>query len=261
MRVIRGVTFLRFPSFIYLRSLQTVSTVGSRIGNELKWGDPVKVLIATAHRLLSEGVACLLASSHDIEVVGLHKTVAELLAQTDTLQPDAIIMTGKFPDGGGSELIAQVKQTYGSTAILVVSPAAEEDFVWALDAGAAGYIGPECSAREFVDAVRRVVSGEAVVTGVDRRSMATTPVATESDHKVAAAMVTLTPREKEVLSLLSHGLSNRQIAKDLFLSEHTIRTHVQNLRSKLNVRSKFQAAVLAMQVAPSQLHSRNQFRL
>lgn len=221
----------------------------------------MKVLIATAHRLLSEGIACLLASSHDVEVVGLYKTVTELLAETGTPQPDAIIMTAKFPDGGGAELIAQVKEAYGSAAILVVSPEAGGDFVWALEAGAAGYIGPECSASEFVSAVRRVVSGEAVVSGVDRRSRETSPQATE-DPKVAAAMVTLTPREREVLSLLSHGLSNRQIAKDLFLSEHTIRTHVQNLRSKLNVRSKFQAAVLAMQVAPGhQVHARNQFRL
>lgn len=221
----------------------------------------MKVLIATSHRLLSEGISCLLSNSDDIEVGGLYRTAEELLAQTAVPSPDAIIMMGKLPDCDGAELIAQVKQTYSAAAILVVSPATGGDFVWALDAGAAGYIGPECSASDFVKAVRRVISGEAVVSGVDRRSMETEPQVTE-DPKIAAAMISLTPREKEVLNLLSHGLSNRQIAKDLFLSEHTIRTHVQNLRSKLNVRSKFQAAVLAMQVAPGhQTQSLSQFRL
>lgn len=221
----------------------------------------MKVLIATSHRLLSEGISCLLSSANGIEVGGLFRTAEELLTQTDIPKPDAIIMMGKLPDGSGAELIARVKQVYGPAAILVVSPAAGGDFVWALDAGAAGYIGPECSAPDFVKAVRRVVSGEAVVSGVDRRTLEPSPEANE-DPKIAAAMVSLTPREKEVLNLLSHGLSNRQIANDLFLSEHTIRTHVQNLRSKLNVRSKFQAAVLAMQVAPGQqAQSHHQFRL
>lgn len=202
----------------------------------------MKIVMGDPDRLMADALSCILSTQKDIEVVAKSRTAEATLAETGRLQPDMVIVSARFKEA--AELIKKTKESYPGAAVLVVGGAA--DWEWAIDAGAAGYIGTESSGSQLVETVRKVQEGEFVVCGVSR-SERSAHAAAEAAPATNPGLETLTTREREVLTLLSRGFSNREIAGHLYLSEHTIRTHVQNLRSKLNVRSKFQAAVLAMQ--------------
>lgn len=222
----------------------------------------MRVLVASAHRLVGDALACVLTSEEDVEVVGVCHSGEGTLEEARRLRPDVIVMSAAFPDRGGAELIEEVRAV-SEAGVLVMSNGSAEEFVWALNAGASGYLGPGCRSTELVEMVRKVRDGQVVVGGVERSAAfsGNGDGRGEPDPKRTAVLSTLTPREREVLSLLSRGFSNRRIAECLYVSEHTIRTHVQNLRSKLNVRSKFEAAVLAMHAAAAPWGTAGGFRL
>lgn len=202
----------------------------------------MKVLIAYPNRLVGEGMSCLLSSVSEVSITtsfDAETTVTEAQAY----QPDVIALSSYFLNEDG--YFKRLRQSWQDANVLVISARPSRDeFLFTMQAGVSGYISLDSTGAQFVEAVKKVAAGEVVLYGVEGR-----PSIDEGDPErelQAQRLSNLTPREKEILDLLSHGFSNRQIAENLFVSEHTVRTHVQNLRSKLNVRSKFQAAMLLM---------------
>lgn len=225
----------------------------------------MKVLVAHPQRLTGQALTAALSEGSQNEVV-------QVICQPDTLIDSVVAIGGEvlvLSAGYGPDLVKGGIEAFGATSVdsssLILSHGnISEEIGWALQAGGSGYVSLECTTEQLQEAIRKAASGELVVFGVDRRRLEPVQAAEPLDAAQisgAAAMGSLTPREREVLSLLSKGFSNRQIADDLYLSEHTVRTHVQNLRSKLNVRSKFQAAVLAMQVTQARSPVSASFKL
>lgn len=215
----------------------------------------MKVLVCSAQRLIGEALCSVLAGHEEVEATsacwGDETQIAQRLRESD---PDIFVISGAFGDVRLRAIIEAVKKESPETAILVVAGGnSPDEFLWVLKIGVAGYITLECSVTQLLQAITKIERGEMVVSGVERKNSESRGHGTinEVQNGNAAALASLTPRENEILQMLSRGLSNRQIAETLYVSEHTVRTHIQNLRSKLNVRSKFQAAVLAMQAGIS----------
>lgn len=211
----------------------------------------MRVLIAHPYKLLADALSCLLSSQDDVEIVGICADASRLPEEVGRLRPDAVVLFAGFLDPGEEGLIRAVREASESSGVVVVSNgAAGKESVWVFEAGASGCLGLDCSGIQFIDALRRVVAGEVVLLGVDRKPAGgngSPDGLAPNDPQASSRLKSLTSREREVLALLSRGFSNREIAESLFLSHHTVRTHVQNLRAKLDVRSKFQAAMLVMQ--------------
>lgn len=210
-----------------------------------KRGVSMKVFLAYPNKLVADGLACLVNSSTDLEVAGSCRDRESSYEQIRTIQPDVIVISSALFEGDRETAIKQIREAAPAAGLLVVSAwPSRDEFLWVMEGGVAGYMTIDCSGRDFVEALRKVGIGEVVVKGIDSRAPAANSV--DKDQQ-SSKLMNLTPREKEILSLLSQGFSNKQIAENLYVSEHTVRTHVQNLRGKLNVRSKFQAAMVLMQ--------------
>lgn len=222
----------------------------------------MRVLVAHPQELMADALACLLScEGREMEVVARCVSGGETVEKASRLRPEVVVMAPAFSDMEGAEVIRAVRERDSGSAVLVVATAASGEFLWLLEAGATGYMSLECSPEQFIETVGKVAKGEIAVCGVDRNATGSPNGRQKVDAERLAALVQLTPREREVLEQLSRGFSNRQIAENLFVSEHTVRTHVQNLRSKLNVRSKFQAAMLVMQAGQAAQGMPGGFRL
>lgn len=206
----------------------------------------MKVLLAYPNKLVGDGMNCLLSSAVGVESITVCYDAEGAIVQAETYEPDVIAISSALFAEDKDSYFRQLRQACPGANILVISPSpSRAEFLWTMESGVSGYISLDLTGTQFVEAVTKVAAGEVVLSGVDHK--ATIEESDPERDQQARRLSNLTPREKEILALLSHGFSNRQIAEDLFVSEHTVRTHVQNLRSKLNVRSKFQAAMLLMQ--------------
>lgn len=201
-------------------------------------GNDMRIVLANPDRLIADALACILSRGEGIDIVGKFYSCDHLVENIDQARADVVVISAAFEEV--QEVCTDLKGSAPGVAILVIGGPSEWE--WAVEAGAAGYVGTEASSEQLLDSVVKIGEGGFVVTGTNRRVVTTDAVTGRKP-----SLSNLTAREKEVLSLLSRGFSNREIAGQLYLSEHTVRTHVQNLRAKLNVRSKFQAALLAMQ--------------
>jgi two-component system NarL family response regulator len=201
-----------------------------------------RVLVAHQHALLADALATMLAGAPDVDVVGVARGATHALEASRLARPD-VVVAGSVPGLELSEVVAS-----GAAVLVVADEPSTADVLRAMDAGVTGYLTMTCSAQQLADAVWRVAAGEVVVLGVEGRAQAPRPIAVPI--AADAALVDLTPREREILTRICAGRSNREIAKELFISQHTVRTHVQNIRSKLKVGSKLEAALMAVRVAP-----------
>lgn len=194
----------------------------------------IRVTVAHTQPLIADTLVGALRTA-GIQVAGVATTGREAVEQISRLAPD-VLVTGRFEDVRPADLTAAGKDR---TAVLMVNGrSSADDLAAALEAGIGGYLTTSCSATQLIEAVRRVAAGEVVVLGVDgRRSF-------DGGARAAApGRLPLTPREMEILRLICEGNSNADIARALYISHHTVRTHVQNIRAKLKVRSKLEAAI------------------
>ena len=204
---------------------------------------PVTILIVDDHGLVREGLRTLLDAEPDLEVVGEAATGHEGLALARHLRPHVVVLDVRLPDRLGLQLCAELREGDPDVRILVCSGLADGSvLVEAARQGADGFVSKEAANAEIVDAVRRVATGAAVVgaSSADAmfRSMRARSTAT---GKLAA----LSPREREVLSSLAGGRTNREIAELLHLSEKTVRNHVSAVLHKLGFRHRTEAALFA----------------
>jgi NarL family two-component system response regulator LiaR len=203
----------------------------------------IRLLIADDQALVREGVQALIATEPDIQVVGTATDGLEAVAQSLALRPDVVLMDLMMPRQDGIESIRQIRREAPEVRILVVTSFAQDDKVFpAIKAGALGYLLKDASPQELVAAIRTVYRGESFL----HPTIAGKLIRQLNRPAAAAPADPLTERERQVLVLLAHGLSNQEIADQLVLGESTVRTHVSNILSKLHLASRMQAALYAL---------------
>jgi len=207
--------------------------------------DTVRVLIAEDHPLFREGMRGRLDRVADVAVVGEAASGDEAVELAQKLEPDVILMDIKMPGLNGIEATREIQRANPQIGILVLTMFEDDDSVFAaMRAGAKGYLLKDSGGEGVVHAIRAVASGEAVFgPGVAERI-----IGYFSAPRAAApqrAFPELTEREEEILSLVAQGKSNREIARQLFVSLKTVRNHVSNILLKLQVADRAQAVIRA----------------
>ncbi len=200
----------------------------------------IRVLLADDHPIVRTGIRSLIESASDIEVVAEAKSGAEALTLVQDLQPDVLLLDMEMPGMSGVEVAKRLKQMQSSVRVLALSAYDDQQYVRNLLAnGAAGYLTKEEAPNMIIDAVRGVARGEQ--GWLSRRAIATMTAWTRDD------ITPLTDRETEVLGLVAGGKTNQEIALALGISEKTVEKHVGAILTKLNVASRVEAAVYAVQ--------------
>ena len=202
----------------------------------------IGVLVVDDHPLFRDGVVAALLTAADVDVVGEAGDVAGALAAAAELSPDLVLMDLQLPDGSGVDATRALREAQPSVRVLVMTMSDDDEaVVAAMRAGARGYVVKGTGRDDVLHAVRTVAGGGAVFSpGVADRlgglfaSLAAVP------GKVA--FPSLTAREQEVLDLVARGYENRRIARELHLSDKTVRNHVSNVLTKLEVEDRAEAA-------------------
>jgi DNA-binding NarL/FixJ family response regulator len=196
----------------------------------------IRVLLADDHPVVRAGLGSMLATQPDLEVIGLAKDGAEAVALALETRPEVILMDLRMPVLGGREAIRKLAaEGMGRRVLVLTTFDTDADVAPALAAGAAGYLLKEAAPEELFAAIRAVARGERVLSP----ALAAKLAGREGDP-------TLSPRELEVLELLVQGRANREIAKALFVSEATIKTHLLHVFEKLGVKDRTAAVTRAL---------------
>jgi DNA-binding NarL/FixJ family response regulator len=199
----------------------------------------IRVAIVDDHLIVAEGLARIVAAEPDLECVGIASTLAEAGPLVERTSPDVVLMDFHLPDGDGSQGTRDVLALRPSTKVMMLSGAHGDDLAArAIEAGCSGFLKKTRSASDIVTAIRAVARGELVVSAHEL-------VGAIERLRSGAVAEGLTARERDVLRHLARGQSNEDIAKDLFVSLHTIRNHVQNILTKLNAHSRLSAVAIA----------------
>jgi DNA-binding NarL/FixJ family response regulator len=214
--------------------------------------DPIRVLIADDHALFRRGLQMVLDEEQDIELVGQASDGAEAVIRAGEALPDVVLMDIRMPKTSGIEAARAMKEAAPSARIVMLTISdEEEDLFEAIRSGASGYLLKDIPLDEVADAVRAVYGGQSLINP----SMAgklLTEFATlgrrdqEEELKQQVPAPKLTDREMEVLKLVARGMNNRDIAKELFISENTVKNHVRNILEKLQIHSRMEAVMIAV---------------
>jgi DNA-binding NarL/FixJ family response regulator len=212
-------------------------------------GEPIRVLVVDDHALFRRGLEMVLGQEPDIEVVGEAADGAEAVAKASALLPDIVLMDVRMPRRSGIEACTAIKDVVPSAKIVMLTISDEEaDLYEAIKAGASGYLLKEISIDEVASAIRAVAGGQSLISPSMASKLlsefATMIKKTDERHQVPAPR--LTERELEVLKLVARGLNNRDIAKELFISENTVKNHIRNILEKLQLHSRMEAVVYAV---------------
>ncbi|MGZ8228905.1 MAG: response regulator [Burkholderiales bacterium] len=212
----------------------------------------LRILLVDDHTLFRSGVKALLARQADFEVVGEASDGLEGVKRAKQLRPDVVLMDVDMPGITGREALKMMTEELPDVPVLMLTVSEDaEDLLDTLQSGARGYLLKNIDTEYFVDAIRRAARGEAVVspqmTGklvAGLKGGARAPQPAERER--------LSAREREILVLLARGASNKEIARELALADSTVKIHVQNILRKLNLSSRVQAAVYAVEsgIAP-----------
>lgn len=206
--------------------------------------DPIRILLADDHPLFREGVANSLAATADFAVIAQAGSGEEAVSLALALNPDMVLLDVSMPGMGGIEAAARIAAALPQVRIMMLTVSeTPESLLAALKAGAHGYVLKGVSASELRTIVRNVALGEAYVTPTLAAEMLTE----FSRPRPPDAFATLTARETGVLELLSQGLTNREIGERLHLAEKTVKHHITVILQKLHVRSRTEAALMAVQ--------------
>ena len=209
---------------------------------------PISILLVDDHTLFRSGIRSLLQRYPEFAVVGEASDGVEGIKRAKQLQPDVVLLDLNMPGMSGLETLQLLLQDCPDVAVMMLTVSEEaEDLTAALQAGAKGYLIKNIEADFLVRAIKRAAAGESVLA----ESMTSKLVAQLQGGPAKAVepseLDKLTPREKEILACLARGDSNKIIARSLDVAESTVKIHVQNILKKLNLSSRVQAAVFAVE--------------
>jgi len=209
-------------------------------------GEPIRVFLLDDHEIVRRGIADLLHTEPDITVVGEAGTVAEALRIIPATQPHVAVLDTRLPDGSGIDVCRDIRSSAPDIRCLMLTSYDDNDAIFAaVMAGAAGYLLKEIRGPSLIDAIRQVAAGKSLLDpAVTGRLLARLRDGAPQDQRLAS----LTDREREVLGLISDGLTNREIGERLFLAEKTVKNYVSGLLAKLGMQRRTQAAVYGADV-------------
>jgi two-component system NarL family response regulator len=208
----------------------------------------VRVLICDDHAVFRRGLMLVLELDERVQVVGEAADGATALAMAQELMPDVVLMDVRMPGMSGIETTRRMSAALPTTKIIVLTVSDEEDDLYeAIKAGASGYLLKEISIEEVGDAVESVMAGNSLITPSMAAKLLTefTALAKQAETRTTVPP-RLTDRELQVLRLIATGMSNREIAGELTISENTVKNHVRNILEKLHLHSRVEAVMYAL---------------
>jgi len=209
----------------------------------------IRVMIADDQPLFRRGLNVVLHTEEGIDVVAEAEDGEEAIVKAEEFAPDVVLMDVRMPRVNGIEAARAIHDSVPTTKILMLTVSDEDqDLFEAIKAGASGYLLKEVSVEEVADSVRAVVQGQTLISPSMASKLLTEFVALEKrvSEKHQYPSPTLTSRELEVLKLVARGMSNREIADELYISENTVKNHVRNILEKLHLHSRMEAVIYAV---------------
>ncbi len=193
----------------------------------------IRVFLVDDHEVVRRGVRELLEPCDDIEIVGEAGTAEEALSRIPPTRPNVAVIDMRLPDGNGVEICREVRSRDANIHCLILTSFADDEALFdAIMAGAAGYLLKQVKGTDFVDAVRRVATGQSLLDpAVTAQVLERLRKGPEEDERLAR----LTEQERKILDLIAEGLTNRQIAERMFLAEKTVKNYVSHLLPKLGM--------------------------
>jgi DNA-binding NarL/FixJ family response regulator len=206
----------------------------------------IRVLLVDDHEIVRIGIADLIGTTDDLEVVGEASGVAEALARAPRAQADVAVLDVRMPDGNGIELCRDLKSALPDLNCLMLTSYADDDALFdAIMAGASGFVLKQVLGLDLLNAIRTIGAGGSLL---DPRTTAALMNRIRREREEQNPINTLTEQERAVFDLIGEGLTNRQIGERLFLAEKTIKNYVSHLLNKLGMQRRTQAAVLATEL-------------
>jgi len=207
----------------------------------------IKLAIIDDHALFREGLASIVKLEPDIEVAGMAGSVEEAIEVIRTAKPDIVLMDFTLPDGTGVDATRKVLEEHPNCKIIFLTMSdSDDDLFAAIRSGAKGYLLKNLSPSNLVTAIRSVQQGESALSrAMTMRLMEELSRTKEPERQGDATLAKLTPREMDVLTELVAGITNREIAERLYLSENTVKYHVHSILDKLNLPDRKAAAAFA----------------
>jgi DNA-binding NarL/FixJ family response regulator len=202
--------------------------------------DKIRVLIADDHLVVREGLVVMLQSTGEFEIVGQAINGKEAIHLAERLCPDVVVIDVQMPGVGGIEATHQIRECSPDTQVVILSTFDQDEYIYqSIQAGARGYVLKDSGLDELLDVIRAAARGE---------SLLPPHIATKLVERVAARerSQSLTDREHDVLCLLAQGLRNREIARQLNITERTVKNHVTQIIAKLGVKSRTEAVTQAL---------------
>ena len=204
----------------------------------------IRVLIADDHHVVRRGLLFFLKTQKDIEVIGEAKNGAEAVELVRDLQPDIVLMDLVMPEMDGIQATKRIKGEWPDVAVLMLTSFSDKDHVLpALEAGASGYQLKDIEPDDLVESIRQIMRGEHTI---HPEATSQLEQGLREEENMPHIQNPLTPREQDVLAELTKGKSNREIASSLFVTEKTVKTHISNIFTKLQVQDRTQAALYAV---------------
>jgi DNA-binding NarL/FixJ family response regulator len=211
--------------------------------------EKLRVLIVDDHALFRRGLQMVLKQESDIDVVGEAADGHEAVEKAQELMPDVVLMDVRMPGQSGIKATEEIKDNLPHAKVLMLTISDEEaDLYDAIKAGASGYLLKEISIDEVAEAVRSVWAGQSRISPSMASKLLSefAAMSKRADERPQLPAPRLTDREMEVLTLVAQGMNNRDIAKELFISENTVKNHIRNILEKLHLHSRMEAVVYAV---------------
>jgi two-component system response regulator DevR len=206
----------------------------------------VRVFLLDDHEIVRRGIADVLQAEPGITDVGEASTASEALRRIPAAQPDVALLDARLPDGSGIDVCRDIRSSAPEVRCLILTSYDDNDALFAaVMAGAAGYLLKEIRGTSLVDAVRQVAAGKSLLDpAVTGRLLTRLREGAPQDERLTS----LTDRERQILSLIADGMTNKQIGESLFLAEKTVKNYVSGLLAKLGMQRRTQAAVYGAEV-------------
>ena len=209
--------------------------------------EPIRVFLLDDHEIVRRGIRELLEGEPDIIVVGESGLAQEAARRIPALRPDVAILDGRLPDGSGIDVCREIRSRDPEIKALILTSYDDDEALFsAIMAGAAGYVLKQVRGNDLVDMVRRVAAGQSTL---DPAVTAQVLERVRNGPPVDKELESLTEQELKILDLIGNGMTNREIAQEMYLAEKTVKNYVSSMLAKLGLTSRTQAAIFAVKHA------------